>query len=64
MATYLLVGIDDRKWQRFKATCDLQGVTIKETLLNYIDQEIITFNLLPLHTQVSSGSLKKGGKKK
>lgn len=63
MARYMLTGIDPERWKRFKATCDLQGVTIKEALLNYIDQEIITFNLLPLHTKVSSGTRKKGGKK-
>lgn len=63
MARYMLTGIDDKKWRQFKATCDLQGVTIKEALLNYIEQEIITFNLLPLHTNKSGPKPKKGGKK-
>lgn len=64
MARYMLTGIDDKKWREFKATCDLRGVTIKEALLNYVEQEIITFNLLPLHTKARSGQPKKGGKSK
>jgi len=64
MATYLLTGIDQSKWRRFKATCDLQGVTIKEALINYIEQEIITLELLPLEIKARSGQPKKGGKKK
>ncbi|MBA7495646.1 hypothetical protein ES702_06235 [subsurface metagenome] len=37
MARYMLTGIDDEKWKRFKASCDLMGITIKQALLEYID---------------------------
>lgn len=40
MATYLLTGVDDEQWRRFKASCDLQGITIKEFFLDCIDTSV------------------------
>lgn len=40
MANYMLTGVDDEQWRRFKASCDLQGITIKEFFIDCIDTEI------------------------
>lgn len=41
MANYHLKGIEDEKWKRFKRTCDLQGITIKESFIHHINFMIV-----------------------
>ena len=41
MAKYLLTGIDDEKWKRFKATCNLKGITIRESFIHHINFMIV-----------------------
>lgn len=64
MATYLLTGIDDEEWRRFKASCDLQGITIKEFFLDCIDTAVRVFKQEQLFRQAALNKQKKGGKKK
>ena len=40
MANYMLTGVDDNQWRLFKASCDIQGITIKEFLLDCIDTSV------------------------
>lgn len=40
MANYMLTGVDDEQWRRFKASCDLQGITIKEFFIYCIDTTV------------------------
>lgn len=41
MARYMLTGIDDQKWRHFKALCDIQGITIKESFTNHINHMLM-----------------------
>lgn len=47
MATYYLTGIEDDKWKDFKAACDIQGITVMEAFLEYIDITVRTVNKYP-----------------
>lgn len=40
MLNYLLKDINPELWKRFKASCDLEGVTIREALLHYIQTRV------------------------
>lgn len=64
MARYMLTGIDPEQWKRFKAGCDLQGVTIKEVLLKFIDTRDIVFQTQHDYHKKQPNKPKKGGKKK
>jgi len=64
MARYMLTGIDDALWKRFKACCNIQGITIKQAFLEYID---ITIEQVKLTTGPYKPWLerhKKGGTRK
>lgn len=63
MANYLLKGIDDMKWRRFKADCDLQGITAKEAFLIYIDTTITRINKYPGRYKFRPGKQNEGGEK-
>ncbi|MBA7603970.1 hypothetical protein ES703_11088 [subsurface metagenome] len=43
MANYYLKGVDDEQWKRFKASCDLQGITIKEFFIDCINTSVKIF---------------------
>jgi len=45
MGEYLLTGIDKDQWKLFKASCALQGVTVKQALLKHIDTVVMIFKL-------------------
>lgn len=64
MARYMLTGIEDNKWRRFKADCDLQGITIKQAFLEYIDITIETLKKHPADYMPRSREFKKGGNRK
>lgn len=64
MAKYLLTGIDDEQWRIFKAGCDMQGITIKEAFLDYIDISISTIKKMPQYSKIEHLIKKDGGKKK
>lgn len=64
MARYMLTGVDNDKWRRFKADCDLQGITIKQAFLEYIDITIDTLKKHPGPYGPRDLIPKKGGKKK
>jgi len=60
----MLTGIDNEKWKQFKADCNLQGITIKQAFLEYIDITIDTLKKHPGNYMPRSHNQKKGGKKK
>ena len=64
MAKYMLTGIDDEDWKKFKAYCDLQGVTLKEMLTAHINLVVKAFNADRLQAIHDQHKQKKGGKKK
>lgn len=64
MAKYLLTGINDEQWRLFKAGCDIQGITIKEAFLDYIDIVVGTFRKHPEYSKLEHLIKKDGGKKK
>lgn len=64
MAKYLLTGIDEYQWKRFKASCDIQGITIKESFLNHIDHTVKDFQSNPQYTQGWPNKQNKKGIKK
>jgi len=64
MARYMLTGIDTEKWRRFKAGCDLQGITCKQAFLEYIDISIDTLRKHPGPYKPRLNKQKKGGKRK
>ena len=64
MARYMLTGIDDKEWRRFKAYCDLQGVTIKEVLTDHITIVVKAFDLEHHTPKFNYNKLTKGGKRK
>lgn len=64
MAKYMLTGIQDFEWSRFKAACDIQGITIKQSLLNHIKHEVANFLSHPELTQGWQPKPKKRGKTK
>mgnify|MGYP003661679029 CR=1 FL=1 len=39
-AVYQITGIDQDTWRMFSAKCKLKGKTIKETLIEFIEQSI------------------------
>lgn len=43
MANYYLAGVDDQQWRRFKASLDLQGITIREFFVDCINTTVKTF---------------------
>jgi len=64
MANYYLTGIDDDTWKHFKACCDLEGTTIRQALLRYIDIRVsASREHLNYHKQPPNKH-KKGGKTK
>jgi len=64
MKKYLLTGIDPETWRKFKACCDLQGVSMKEAFLEYIDTVVATIRKHPGEYKPRANKHKKGGKKK
>jgi len=64
MARYMLTGIDNTKWRLFKADCDLQGITVKEAFLEYIDITIETIQAHPGLYKSRASKQKKGGNTK
>lgn len=64
MASYILKGIDDDTWKRFKASCDLMGITMKQAFLEYIDITIEQVDIHPGPYKPWPNRHKKGGKKK
>lgn len=63
MANYMLTGIDPETWKRFKAGCDLQGVTIKEALLCFIDTRDLIFQTQHDYHKANHDKPKTGRKK-
>ena len=43
MANYILKDVDDEQWKVFKASCDLQGITVREFFINCIDTAVKIF---------------------
>ena len=64
MASYYLKGIEDEKWKRFKATCDLQGITIKESFIHHINFTIVKGISQIIKAETNHHKTPKGGKKK
>lgn len=64
MARYMLTGINDKEWRRFKAYCDLEGVTIKQVLTHHITMVVKAFNLEHHTPKFNYNKPKKGGKTK
>ncbi|MBA7694577.1 hypothetical protein ES703_103190 [subsurface metagenome] len=64
MARYMLTGIDNEQWRRFKASCDLQGITIKEALLSFINTRDEVFRAQHNYHKTHHPHPKKGGEKK
>jgi len=60
MANYMLTGIDPYKWKRFKASCDIQGITIKQSFLTHISHEVADYLSNPQKTQGWGPKPKKG----
>lgn len=63
MADYLLTGVDDKLWRLFKASCDVQGITIKEFFLDCIDTSVKVFRQQLDYHKTHHDIPKKGGKK-
>jgi len=64
MAKYMLTGINDEEWRRFKAFCDLQGVTLKDMLTEHITAVVKAFDLEHHTPKFHYHAPKRGGKKK
>lgn len=64
MARYMLTGIDDEKWKRFKATCGLQGITMRESFIHHINYMIVQGISQIMKSEAHPNKPKKGGKKK
>lgn len=64
MAKYLLTGIDDEKWRRFKGFCDLQGITMKQSFLHHINYIIVQGISQIMKSDANNHKPKKGEKKK
>lgn len=64
MAKYMLTGIDEYQWKRFKAACDIQGITMKQSFLSHIDHEVADYLSHPEKTQGWGIKPKKGGETK
>lgn len=63
MADYLLTGVEDEQWRLFKASCDVQGITIKEFFLDCIDTSVKVFRQELDYHKADRDKPKKGGKK-
>lgn len=64
MATYMLTGIQEHQWKRFKAACDIQGITMKQSFLSHIDHEVADYLSHPERTQGLGIKPETGGKRK
>lgn len=60
MARYILTGIDDELWQRFKAACNLSGYTIKQSFLHHINFTVSKSIADMIHAQQNSDNPNKG----
>lgn len=64
MARYMLTGIDAEQWKRFKAACNIQGKTIKQSFIEHINSVVRRYAVLSRHPIGSIIDPKKGGKGK
>lgn len=64
MARYMLTGIDPEQWKRFKAACNIQGKTIKQSFIEHINSVVRRYAVLIRHPTRSRDEPKKGGKRK
>lgn len=64
MADYLLKGIDDEKWKRFRAICDMQGITMKQSFIHHINFMVAEGIARIIKEEAEDHKRKKGGKKK
>lgn len=64
MLKYMLTGIDEVKWKKFKAACDLQGITIKESFTHHINYIIVKVLSEQIKQGQDSLKQKKAGKTK
>lgn len=64
MARYMLTGIQEFQWKRFKAACAIQGITVKQSFFNHINHVIKDFQSHPEYTQGRPNKPKKGGRNK
>lgn len=62
--SYLLEEIDPDLWRKFKAACDIQGLTMKESFQSHIKHVVADFQANPAYTQGWPKNNKKGGKKR
>ena len=64
MARYMLTGIDDDLWRRFKSICTLQGCTMRESFIDHINIIVESRKGLNGLPETGGRKRKKGGKKK
>lgn len=64
MVDYILKNVDDDLWKDFKAVAALQGQTVRDKLLWFIETQGKMLPTLVLFKDRSRIKLKKGGKKK
>lgn len=63
MARYMLTGVDDDLWRRFKAICDLQGCTMRQSFIDHINIIVAGREGLKWSRLLQENKPKKGGKK-
>ena len=63
MLDYILKNIDEEIWKDFKAVAALQGKTVREKLLSFIEAQTRMLPNLVLFKDRPKAPLKTGGKK-
>lgn len=63
MLDYILKNIDEEIWKDFKAVAALQGKTVREKLLSFIEAQTRMLPNLVLFKNRPKAPLKKGGEK-
>jgi len=61
LSDYILKNIDDELWKDFKAVAALQGKTVRDKLLYYIEVQSKMLPSLVLFKDRSRAPVKKGG---
>lgn len=62
--TYLLTGVDEKKWNEFQACCREGGTTAKAALLQYIYYAADVYKHRHTLKDFAEELMSKGGKKK